>query len=35
MKVDFETLQWAVTPGQPIVQFDGQVWLDGVIIVYC
>jgi tRNA-specific 2-thiouridylase len=32
IKVDFETPQWAVTPGQSVVLYDGEVCLGGGVI---
>ena len=33
MRVDFDTPQWAVTPGQSVVLYDGEVCLGGGIIL--
>ncbi|MGD9788991.1 MAG: tRNA 2-thiouridine(34) synthase MnmA [Sulfuricellaceae bacterium] len=33
MQVDFDTPQWAVTPGQSVVLYDGEVCLGGGIIL--
>jgi tRNA-specific 2-thiouridylase len=32
IKVDFSTPQWAVTPGQSVVLYDGEVCLGGGVI---
>ena len=32
LTVDFETPQWAVTPGQSVVLYDGAVCLGGAVI---
>ena len=32
VKVDFETPQWAVTPGQSVVLYDGEACLGGGVI---
>jgi len=31
-RLDFDTLQWAVTPGQSAVLYDGEVCLGGGVI---
>jgi tRNA-specific 2-thiouridylase len=32
IKVDFDAAQWAVTPGQSVVLYDGEVCLGGGVI---
>ena len=33
IKVDFTTPQWAVTPGQSVVLYDGEACLGGGVII--